>query len=121
LLVVAVRRIQWLATASAFGVIAACVVGLLSLGSLVAGCVAFGLSTAVNEYRIFFWAFAAIAWGISCGSDARWRRHGTATAFLAGWAVVIVGVWHLATGGLGNAVEGVTLADGEVTTSRILN
>lgn len=96
-------------------------IGVLMLISLLRGISEFGLGSAVNEFRLFMYPFAALTWAMSLQHD---NQRATASigrfSVLLGWGLVLVSLSHIAIHGLGNSAELIESGSGAVQTTRPL-
>jgi hypothetical protein len=95
--------------------------GILILVALIRGVVINDLGTAVNEFRPFFYSFAALTWGLSVQwTPEQQHRMLTAVSRVLGLCLVVAGVIHISTNGLGGSSDFVFRADGTEQVSRPL-
>lgn len=95
--------------------------GILLLLSLMRGLVLHPLGTAINEFRPFFYFYAATSWGFSLNwGFGNTRRMLTRWAYTLGSLLILVLVLHVSLYGLGSADEFVDPVSGISQTSRPL-
>jgi len=94
--------------------------GLSMLFSLIVGVVEIEVGKAVNEFRAFFYLFAALSWVVSLD----WRKQSTLlltrVPVVLGWLLVAVAAYHGVRFGFGGAGEFVDPSSGIEQTTRPL-
>jgi hypothetical protein len=95
--------------------------GFLLVVSLGRGLAEYPLGTTMNEFRLFFYSFAAMTWAMSCS----WSRQMTDMAVrrgavVLGWSLTLVCVYHVMVHGLGSASGFVDPGTGVEQTTRPL-
>lgn len=94
---------------------------ILLLVSLCRGIADFGLGAAMNEFRLFFYPFAALTWAMSI----RWTSEQSLTwirltAIALGWSLTCMALFHMSRYGLGGTSEFVEESYGIAQTTRPL-
>lgn len=98
------------------------IMGVLLISNFVRGTAINGLGSATNDFRSFFYPLTAWFWSLTFRQRPRAESpfFGARVALLLGWALTIVGMYHLARYGLGSVSGFVDPATGISQTSRIL-
>jgi hypothetical protein len=92
--------------------------GVLIAVSLLRGVGEFGMGTAFNEARTPLYFFFAMTWALAVRPD---RLHLHTFSLVLGWALVLVGLYHVARYGIGNAASTISLGDGVLRSGRPLS
>jgi hypothetical protein len=95
--------------------------GLLLSISLGRGLAQYSFGATMNEFRLFFYSYAALTWAMSCS----WNRQMTTLlvskgATVLGWSLTLVAVYHIALHGLGSTYGFVDAGTGAEQTARPL-
>ncbi len=95
--------------------------GFVMFAAYIRGAMHFGIPEATNEFRAYFYPFAAIGWALSLHwTPALSMKLVRRLALLLGWALSLVAFFHIARYGLGTTSEFVSVNAETEQTSRAL-